>query len=75
MMAAGLLVFELDVDSTSAIYPPEVIRLMEPCPQAIASTLHQDCRDPKLLLEQALAAFEWVVQFSWDRAGDDFEKH
>jgi len=74
MMAVGLPVFDLDVESTRAIYPKNVIQLMEPSPQAIASTLHQYCRDPKRLLQQALCAFEWVVQFSWDRAGDDFEK-
>ena len=74
MMAAGLPVFDLNVESTRAIYPENVIQLMAPCAQSIAKTLNHYSRDPQLLQQQALAAYEWVVQFSWERAGDDFEK-
>lgn len=74
MMAAGLPVFDLNVESTRAIYPENVIQLMAPCAQSIAETLNQFSRNPQLLQQQALAAYEWVTQFSWERAGDDFEK-
>ena len=74
MMAAGLPVFDLNVESTRAIYPENVIQLMAPCAQTIANTLNHYSRDPQLLQQQALAAYEWVVQFSWERAGDDFER-
>ena len=74
MMAAGLPVFDLNVESTRAIYPDNVIQLMDPCAHTIAATLNQSMRDPQLLCQQALSAYEWVLQFSWERAGDDFEK-
>ena len=40
MMAAGLPVFDLKVESTEAIYPDNVIHLMKPDSEAIASSLN-----------------------------------
>ena len=74
MMAAGLPVFDLKVDSTESIYPNDVINLMEPDPECIASTLNRFLANSQLLKQQALLALDWVTQFSWERAGNDFEK-
>ena len=74
MMAAGLPVFDLKVDSTEAIYPDNVIHLMNPDSENIASTLNSYMEDNLYLKTQALHALDWVEQFSWERAGNDFEK-
>ena len=74
MMAVGLPIFDLNVESTRAIYPENVIKLMKPCSQVIASILNEYSRYPLRLRQQALDALDWVSQFSWERAGDDFEK-
>ena len=74
MMAAGLPVFDLKVESTDAIYPDNVIHLMKPDSETIASSLNSYMLDNLYLKNQALQALDWVQQFSWDRAGNDFEK-
>ena len=47
---------------------------MEPDPECIASTLNRFLANSQLLKQQALLALDWVTQFSWERAGNDFEK-
>ena len=74
MMASGLPVFDLKVESTEAIYPEDVITLMEPNADAIAQVLNACLRDPSALADQAINALDWVEQFSWERAGNDFEQ-
>lgn len=74
MMAAGLPVFDLKVESTEAIYPSDVISLMEPDSDAIALTLDKYMQNIEYLQKQAINALDWVSQFSWERAGGDFEK-
>jgi len=74
MMAAGLPVFDLDVESTKAIYPENTIELMEPESNTIAAILNHRIKDLQHLQTQALHALNWVTQFSWERAGNDFEK-
>lgn len=74
MMATGLPVFDLKVDSTEAIYPDNVIHLMPPDSEIIAVTLNACMQDNLYLKTQALHALDWVDKFSWERAGNDFEK-
>ena len=74
MMAAGLPVFDLNVESTQAIYPANVIHLMNPDSEDIAYTLSTYMEDFQYLKTQALDALDWVEKFSWERAGNDFEK-
>ena len=73
MMAAGLAVFDIRVESTEAIYPDNVINLMTPCPKEIAHQLNFHMDKPELLLSQAENALNWVNQFSWHKSGCDFE--
>ena len=74
MMAAGLAVFDIRVDSTEAIYPEGVINLMTPCVREIAQQLNYFINNPERLLPQAENALKWVNQFSWYKSGCDFEK-
>ena len=47
---------------------------MKPDSESIASSLNSYMLDNLYLKNQALQALDWVQQFSWDRAGNDFEK-
>ena len=74
MMAAGLPVFDIRVDSTIVIYPKGVINLMQPNSDLIAQVLDNCLKDLSLLVDQAKNALDWVQTFSWERAGNDFEQ-
>jgi len=39
-----------------------------------ANYFDQCLRDSKLFWSKAFGSYEWVLQFSWERAGDDFER-
>ena len=74
MMASGLPVFDLKVESTEAIYTEDVITLMDPDTDSIAQVLNDCLKNPAALTDQAINALDWVDQFSWERAGGDFEQ-
>ena len=74
MMASGLPVVDLAVDSTQAIYPDDVISLAIPSPEGLASTIDTLLSQPIAMLEQAKQALQWVQQFSWHGAGEAFEQ-
>lgn len=73
MMASGLPVVDLAVESTEAIYPSEVITLVQPSPEGLAHTIDGLLNAPERMLQQTMAALDWVRQFSWDGAGQTFE--
>ena len=68
MMACGLPVLELDIDSTRAIFPEEVVTFGGPHPADVADKLSILMGDPDLRHRQAKAALEWVSSFSWERS-------
>lgn len=68
MMACGLPVVEIDVESTRAIYPENVVTLCGPQPADIAAALADLLRDPERRRKQAEAARGWVASFSWERS-------
>jgi glycosyltransferase involved in cell wall biosynthesis len=74
MMASGLPVVDLAVDSTQAIYPDDVITLAPPSAAGIANSINQLLNEPPAMLKQANQALEWVQQFSWESAGEAFEQ-
>ena len=73
MMACGLPVVELDVESTRAIYPGDAVTLAPIDPAGIANAVEALLDDPDRRRAQAEAALEWVSQFSWEDAADTLE--
>lgn len=69
MMACGLPIVEIDVESTRAIFPEDVVAFCPPEPHAIAETVGALLGDPERRRRQADAARAWVGQFSWEKSG------
>jgi glycosyltransferase involved in cell wall biosynthesis len=68
MMACGLPVVEIDVESTRAIFPDEVVTFCGPDPLEIADAIRTLLRDPVRRQRQAEAAKAWVSKFSWEKS-------
>jgi glycosyltransferase involved in cell wall biosynthesis len=68
MMACGLPVVELDVESARAIFPDNVVTFCSPNPLEMAETIALLLRDPDRRQRQAKAAKVWVSQFSWEKS-------
>jgi glycosyltransferase involved in cell wall biosynthesis len=66
MMACGLPVLDLDIESVRAVYPPDVLTLAAPNPPAIAQALDRLLGDAEHRAAQARAAAAYVGQFSWE---------
>ncbi len=66
MMASGLAVVELDVESTRSIFPPEVVTFSGPSPLKVAEDIRLLLSDPLGRQAQAAKALNWVRQFSWE---------
>ena len=73
MMACGLPIVELDVESTRAIFPTDVMSLAKPDPKAIAKTVSGLLNDSDRRKKQADAALAWVSAFSWPASADLIE--
>jgi glycosyltransferase involved in cell wall biosynthesis len=68
MMACGLAVVEIDVESTRAIFPEGVVTLCAPHPLDIADGLATLLRDSDRRHRQAETARAWASSFSWERS-------
>lgn len=68
MMACGLPVVEIDVESTRAIFPDIVVTFCGPHPLEIADAIGALLRDPDRRRRQAEAAAAWVASFSWEQS-------
>jgi len=73
MMACGLPIVELDVDSTRAIFPSEVATLTKPIPEAIATEIGNLLLDVERREQQVHAASAWVEKHSWESAARSVE--
>lgn len=73
MMACGLPLIEIDVDSTRAIFPEGVTAFCGPDPSHIADKIEEMLKDPDRRQRQAEEALEWVQQFSWEKSARDVE--
>lgn len=73
MMACGLPIAELDVDSTRAIFPQEAVTFLDPNPLTMASQLQELLSNEEVLERQSKAALDWVGQFDWERSAKDVE--
>ncbi|WCL55127.1 rhamnosyltransferase WsaF family glycosyltransferase [Gimibacter soli] len=74
MMACGLPLVELDVESTRAIFPVETVSFAAPHPASIADALERLIDDPAARTQQAAAAMRWVEHFSWENAAREVEQ-
>ncbi len=73
MMACGLPIVELDVESTRAIFPANVVTMAQPVPDRIAEGLATLLDDPEKRDRQADEALAWVRQFSWQASAAQVE--
>ncbi len=73
MMACGLPVLELDVESTRAIFPTGVVSLAGPNPADLVSKIAQLLDSSEMRLRQAEAARVWVEDMTWEQAAKSVE--
>ncbi|WP_318472314.1 rhamnosyltransferase WsaF family glycosyltransferase [Photobacterium leiognathi] len=73
MMACGMPVAELDVESTRAIFPEGVVTYLSTEPRIMADGLAQLVENKELRLKQAQVAYDWVSQFTWKDAAKSTE--
>lgn len=66
MMACGLPVAELDVESTRAIFPEGVVTYLSTEPRLMANGLAELVTNQELRLSQSDRAYKWVRQFTWE---------
>ncbi|SMX45896.1 rhamnosyltransferase WsaF family glycosyltransferase [Actibacterium lipolyticum] len=73
MMACGLPLIELDVESTNAIFPEGIVTLAGPDPQDIAAKIGQLLDDEAAAAAQQEKALDWVKDFVWESAARNVE--
>ena len=69
MMACGLPVVEINVESTRAIFPDHVVTFCGPDPLDIADAVGALLLDPYRRRKQVEAATAWLSSFSWEESG------
>ncbi|QQK64590.1 glycosyltransferase [Cobetia sp. cqz5-12] len=74
MMACGLPLVELDVESTRAIYPEKAVTFALPSAAGICNAINELMDDPGKRKEQAQTAMQWVERFSWEDSAQRAEK-
>ncbi|MGE0283269.1 MAG: glycosyltransferase [Rhizobiaceae bacterium] len=65
MMACGLPIVDIDVESTRATYPDETAILAEPTPTGIADALEAVFADPERTQRHVANALKWVSVSRW----------
>lgn len=73
MMACGLPVIDLDVESVRAIFPPEVLHRVRPTPEAIADGLQALLADAARREALSRAGLDHVERFSWEASARQVE--
>jgi len=74
MMACGIPVAELDVESTRAIFPEGVVSYLSTEPREMAEQLAELVENDEKRKHQAQIAYEWVSQFTWEDAAKAVEQ-
>lgn len=74
MMACGLPLIELDVESTRAIYPEGAVTFALPSPTGICHAISGLINDAEKRETQARTAIKWVERFSWEDSAQTAEK-
>jgi len=73
MMACGLPLIELNVESTQAIFPNDIVTLAKPNPLEISHSISLLIDNHELRQCQSDRALEWVLSFSWEGSARDVE--
>jgi glycosyltransferase involved in cell wall biosynthesis len=68
MMACGLPVIDLDVESVRAVYPPECLELAPPNPQGIADALERLLLDAERRQRLVAEADTFISEFYWEES-------
>jgi len=68
MMACGIPVAELDIESTRAIFPEGVVTYLSTQPREMAQQLSELVNDKEKRLNQSEKAYQWVSKFTWEDA-------
>jgi glycosyltransferase involved in cell wall biosynthesis len=74
MMACGLAVIELDIESVRAVFPSDVLRLCEADPYAIAAGIEHLLTDSEERRRLSHAGAKWASAFSWEKSARDVER-
>jgi len=65
MMACGLPVIDLNVESTNITYKPGVVTLAKPLPRSIADAIVYLAENDDIRQKQIDQALDWVSKFTW----------
>ncbi|MDQ0454875.1 glycosyltransferase family 4 protein [Rhizobium paknamense] len=68
MMACGLPVIDLDLDTVRTIFPADTMAFAKPTPDGIADTLEDLLRHPEKRQALQQHALDYVQQFSWEKS-------
>jgi glycosyltransferase involved in cell wall biosynthesis len=73
MMACGLPVIDLDVESVKSVFPEGVLAKTEPNPTKIADTIQEILTNSSKRNSLRNKGLEYSNQFSWEESGRTFE--
>lgn len=73
MMACGLPVVDLNVESTRAIFPSDTISLAEPTPAGIADAIQEILEDTEQQERMRQAGLNYVHEYSWRNSAEIVE--
>lgn len=68
MMACGLPVVDLDLDTVRSIFPSEAMAFAKPTPEGIADKLEQLLKDPQERERLRLNGLSYVQDLSWEKS-------
>ncbi|MDR6816448.1 glycosyltransferase involved in cell wall biosynthesis [Neorhizobium sp. 2083] len=68
MMACGLPVIDLDLDTVTTIFPPGTIALTQPTPEAIADTIEQLLARPNERDRLRNSGVSYIEGLSWEKS-------
>lgn len=73
MMACGLPVVELDVDSTRAVFPDDAVAFAPPTPHKIADTLQKLLESSEVRQKYREAGLRYIAPLSWEKSARSLE--
>ncbi|NYT74344.1 glycosyltransferase [Halomonas sp. QX-2] len=74
MMACGLPIIELDVESTRAIFPEGTVEFAYPNPEGVKAAVAEMMNSAEKRAAQSEKALTWVKEFSWESSVKTVEK-
>ncbi|MDP9632008.1 UNVERIFIED_ORG: glycosyltransferase involved in cell wall biosynthesis [Ensifer adhaerens] len=68
MMACGLPVIDLDLDTVRSIFPQDVMAFAKPTPEGIADSMEQLLSNPQECERMRKRALSYVKDFAWEKS-------